>query len=133
MAHHCDGCGCNIRGPVCAKKLALSFFVNRHLGQDIFWYGITVPVLPFALMTRASVPPQDVQRWVSILLAVFSAGQLVSASLLGWYADRSSTRRLPFLAGRAMLTGATALLCIGTSVGTLLASRFLHRFSAAVL
>ena len=78
---------------------------------DIFLYGIIVPVIPFALASRASVPQSSVQSYVSILLAVYGAALLVASPVAGWYADRSSSRRLPLLIGLLALAGSTVILC----------------------
>jgi len=84
-------------------------------------------------VTRAHVPIANVQRWVSILLAVYSVGLLVSAPVLGWIADKSETRRLPLLGGLLLLSGATVMLCIGTSISILVVGRLLQGFSASVV
>lgn len=78
---------------------------------DVFLYGIIVPVIPFTLASRASVPQSSVQSYVSILLAVYGAALLVASPLAGWYADKSSSRRLPLLIGLLALAGATIMLC----------------------
>ncbi|KAF4626870.1 hypothetical protein G7Y89_g11285 [Cudoniella acicularis] len=50
---------------------------------DIFLYGIIVPVIPFALSARAGVAESDVQKYVSVLLAVYGAALLVGSPLAG--------------------------------------------------
>src|ERR1700761_1624787 len=77
---------------------------------DIFVYGIVVPVLPFALTTRANIDPSKIQSWISIFLAVYGAALLVAAPICGWLADRFHSRRWPFLFGLLLLGGATAML-----------------------
>ncbi|KAI9055526.1 hypothetical protein LZ554_000474 [Drepanopeziza brunnea f. sp. 'monogermtubi'] len=100
---------------------------------DIFLYGIVVPVIPFALASRAHVPPSSVQSYVSILLAVYGAALLVASPVAGWYADRSSSRRLPLLLGLWALGGATVMLCLARTVALLIAGRILQGCSAAVV
>ena len=92
-----------------------------------------MPVIPFALTTRVGVTPSDVQHWVSVLLAVYGAALLVASPICGWLADKSPNRRLPLLIGLFALGGATVMLCIGTSIGILVAGRLLQGFSAAVI
>jgi MFS family permease len=101
--------------------------------QDVFLYGIIVPVVPFALIERVNISNADVQHWVSILLAVYSVGLLVGSPILGWAVDKSKTRRLPLLIGLVVLGGATIMLCIGTSIAILVVGRLLQGFSAAVV
>ena len=100
---------------------------------DIFLYGIIVPVIPFALSSRAGVAESSVQSWVSVLLAVYGAALLVSSPFAGWYADRSSSRRLPLLFGLLALGGATVMLCLARTVALLVLGRILQGFSAAIV
>jgi MFS family permease len=100
---------------------------------DIFLYGIIVPVLPFALSLRAGVPESSVQSWIAVLLAVYGAALLVCSPLAGWYADRSSSRRLPLLIGLFALGGATVMLCLARAVALLVVGRVLQGFSAAIV
>lgn len=100
---------------------------------DIFVYGIIVPVIPFALTERAGVDPSSIQTWISILLAVYGAALLVTAPVCGWLADRSSSRRVPLLAGLLALAGSTVMLCVGRSIGVIAAGRVLQGVSAAVV
>lgn len=62
-----------------------------------------------------------------------AAAQSVSPAILGYLADRSESRRLPLLFGLLLLTGATVMLCAGTSVNTFLIGRFLQGMSAAMV
>ncbi|KAL8850519.1 MAG: hypothetical protein Q9221_004567 [Calogaya cf. arnoldii] len=89
--------------------------------------------VPFALTVRAGVAEQDVQHWVSVLLAVYGAALLASAPVCGFLADRSTSRRLPLLTGLLALTGATLMLCLGQTVAVLVAGRLLQGVSAAIV
>lgn len=100
---------------------------------DIFLYGIIVPVIPFALTKRAHIAEIDVQHWVSVLLAVYGAALLASAPICGYLADKSTSRRLPLLAGLLALAGATLMLCFGNHIGMLIAGRLLQGISAAIV
>ncbi|KAI9858892.1 MAG: hypothetical protein M1813_007194 [Trichoglossum hirsutum] len=74
-----------------------------------------------------------VQHWVSVLLAVYGAALLSSAPVFGWFADYSRSRRVPLLLGLVALGGATALLCIGSTIALLVVGRLLQGISAAVV
>ncbi|ESZ94455.1 hypothetical protein SBOR_5173 [Sclerotinia borealis F-4128] len=100
---------------------------------DIFLYGIIVPVVPFSLSSRVGVPESSVQSWVSILLAVYGAALLVGSPLSGWFADRSSSRRLPLLIGLIAMVGSTVMLCLAKSVALLILGRVFSGLSAAVV
>lgn len=101
--------------------------------SDIFLYGIIVPVIPFALESRVDVAPSSTQSYVSILLAVYGAALLVGSPVAGWYADNSSSRRLPLLAGLLALLGATVMLCFARTVALLVVGRILQGLSAAIV
>jgi MFS family permease len=100
---------------------------------DIFLYGIIVPVIPFALLTRIDVPENDVQHWVSNLFAVYAAALIVCSPICGWLADHYKSRRVPYLSGLLAMAGATIMLCIGDSITLLVIGRLLQGASAAVV
>jgi MFS family permease len=116
-----------------SSKLFVLSTICIAVFTDIFLYGVIVPVIPFALSSRAGVAKASVQSWVSVLLAVYGAALLVSSPFAGWYADRSSSRRLPLLFGLLALGGATVLLCLARTVALLVAGRILQGFSAAIV
>ena len=101
--------------------------------QDVFLYGVIVPVIPFAIRVRANVAEENVQHWVSILLGVYGGALLVAAPIFGWLADQTDSRRSPLLVGLLVLAGSTIMLCLGKSIGVLLAGRLLQGGSAAVV
>jgi len=100
---------------------------------DIFLYAVIVPVIPFAISARAGVPESDVQRWVSVLLAVYGGALLVASPIAGWYADNSSSRRSPLLIGLLALAGATLMLCLSQTIWLLVLGRVLQGISAAIV
>ncbi len=100
---------------------------------DIFLYAVIVPVIPFAIGARAGVADSDIQRWVSVLLAVYGGALLVASPITGWYADNSSSRRLPLLIGLLALAGATLMLCLAQTIWLLVLGRLLQGISAAIV
>ena len=96
-------------------------------------YALIVPIVPFAIHSRAHVPESRVQYWVSVLIAIYAAALLFFSPICGWLADRSLSRRLPLLIGLFALFGATALLHIGNSIGIWIAGRILQGTSAAIV
>lgn len=101
--------------------------------QDVFLYGVVVPVIPFSLETRAHVHAQDVQHWTAVLLAVYGASLLVGSAVCGWLADKSNSRRAALLGGLVVLLGSTVMLCLGRSVKLLVAGRLIQGLSASVV
>ena len=137
LRHHGHGDAGPSNPPVLlhirSSKWFILFTISVAIFTDIFLYGVIVPVIPFALSLRAGVKEADVQHWVSVLLAVYSAALLVSAPFLGWIADRVKARRGPLLAGLLLLAGATLMLMLGRSVAVLVAGRLLQGLSAGVV
>jgi MFS family permease len=107
--------------------------ISIAIFTDIFLYSLVVPVLPFALTGRAGVKEEDLQRWTSIFLSTCGATLAVGSPIFGWFADRSSSRRIPLLLGLLALGGATAMLCAGSSLPVLIIGRALQGLSAAVV
>lgn len=100
---------------------------------DFFLYGIVVPVIPFALLTRVHVAENDVQHWVSVLFAIYAVSLVVFSPICGWLADHCKSRKVPYLAGLLALAGATVMLCIGDSIALLVVGRLLQGAAAAVV
>jgi MFS family permease len=107
--------------------------LNLTKPEDVFLYAVVVPVIPFAIETRAGVPSNEVQHWVSVLLAVYGATLLVASPICGVLADRIKSRQIPLLGGLLVLGGATVLFCLGRSIAVLVAARLLQGASAGVV
>ncbi|KAJ6443796.1 major facilitator superfamily domain-containingprotein [Purpureocillium lavendulum] len=109
-----------------SSALLLLIVVCAAVFTDIFLYGLLVPVLPFALTSRAGLPVSQIPRWNGVLLALYNLGLCIGSPVFGFLADRVSSRRLPFLAGLVALAASTLLLCLGRSVAVLSVGRVLQ-------
>ncbi|KAI0154020.1 major facilitator superfamily domain-containing protein [Pestalotiopsis sp. NC0098] len=103
------------------------------LFTDLFLYGLVVPVLPFMLSDRLSIPEDEIQSYVSGLLAVYAGVQLLCSVPVGWLADRAPSRQLPFLCGLVALLAGTVMLALGRSIAVLVLARALQGVSATVV
>lgn len=101
--------------------------------QDVFLYSVVIPILPYALGSRANVQEQDIQRWSSIFLSVYGAALGAGSLFFGYFADKTTSRRMPLLLGLFALAGSTVMLCLGKSLSMLLAGRILQGLSASVV
>ncbi|KJZ74937.1 hypothetical protein HIM_05668 [Hirsutella minnesotensis 3608] len=99
---------------------------------DIYLYGILVPVLPFSLTERIGISQDQVTKWNGILLALYNVGLCIGSPVVGFYADYTSSRRLPFLVGLLALAAATLLLCLSNSTALFAIGRTLQGVSAAI-
>ncbi|KAK6522549.1 hypothetical protein TWF281_001990 [Arthrobotrys megalospora] len=100
---------------------------------DILLYSIVVPVLPFALVSRAKVTEESVQGWISIMLAVYGAGLLVASPIFGYIADHTKYRRSPFLWGLILLAASTAMFLVGNSIPVLVVARLIQGMSGGCI
>ncbi|PNS18284.1 Quinidine resistance protein 1 [Sphaceloma murrayae] len=116
----------------CSKVFIIAS-VAAAVFTDLFLYGVIVPVIPFTLTSRVGIEEGSVQRWTSILLAVYGAALLVASPICGWFADRSTSRKTPLLLGLIALAGATGILTAGNSIALLIVGRLLQGASAAVV
>jgi MFS family permease len=116
-----------------SSKLFIIIAVCIAVFSDVFLYAVIVPVIPFAIRVRAGVPAENVQHWVSVLLAIYGAALLVTAPIAGVIADRYGSRRVPLLGGLVVLAGATLMLCFGRSMAVLVVGRLLQGASAGVV
>ena len=116
-----------------SSKLFIVFTVCFASFTDIFLYGLIVPVIPFALLNRVGIHEDNVQHWVSVLLAVYAAALIVSPPIAGWLTDHYKSRRVPFILALFALAGATVMLCLGSNIGILVAGRLLQGVAGGVV
>ncbi|KAF3276624.1 hypothetical protein TWF970_006210 [Orbilia oligospora] len=107
--------------------------VSFGIFVDILLYSIVVPVLPFALVSRARVTEDSVQGWISIMLAVYGAGLLVASPIFGYIADHTKYRRSPFLWGLILLAASTAMFLVGNSIPVLVVARLIQGMSGGCI
>lgn len=99
---------------------------------DIYFYGILVPVVPFALTERIGTSQDQVSKWNGIMLALYNLGLCLGSPVFGFYADHTSSRRLPFLVGLLALAASTLLLCLSRTMALFAIGRTLQGISAAI-
>lgn len=100
---------------------------------DLFLYGLVVPILPFMLKERISLPDDKVQSYVSGLLAAYAGASVIFSIPIGIIADKTNARRTPFLCGLTALLAATLILALGQNIPMLIVARILQGTSAAVV
>ncbi|KAL8883898.1 MAG: hypothetical protein Q9215_007934 [Flavoplaca cf. flavocitrina] len=107
--------------------------VGIGLFTDLFLYGLVVPILPFILRDRVSLPEDQIQTYVSALLAAYAGASVLFSPPAGVIADKTSSRQAPFLLGLVALLAATLMLFLGQSVPVLILARVLQGVSGAVV
>lgn len=123
--------------PIGLKWRSNTLFIISTVGiglfTDLFLYGIVVPILPFILKDRLSVPHNKIQTYTSALLACFAGASVLFSLPAGIIADKLSARQLPFLLGLVALLVSTILLYLGETIAVLIIARILQGISAAVV
>ncbi|KAL8645484.1 MAG: hypothetical protein Q9226_007280 [Calogaya cf. arnoldii] len=107
--------------------------VGIGLFTDLFLYGLVVPILPFILRDRVSIPEDQIQTYVSAMLAAYAGASVCFSPPAGVIADRVPTRQAPFLVGLVALLAATLMLFLGQSIPVLILARVLQGVSGAVV
>ena len=100
---------------------------------DTFLNAVIVPVLPFVLRDRVSVPPQYIQATVDRLLSAYALASMLLSPFAGALADHASSRRVPYLLGLLALIASTITWFLGRSVPVLAAARAAQGASCAVV
>jgi MFS family permease len=121
--------------PVGLSWRSNSFFIVSTIGigmfTDLFLYGLIVPILPFMLRDRIGVPEEQIQSYVSMLLAVFAGASVVCSPFVGYLSDRFSSRQGMFVFGLVLMIFATVLLFTVDSIPFLVIARMLQGVSGA--
>ena len=118
------------------SRYCLLVFTRAHADdcfQDLFLYGLLVPIMPFLLEERANIPQEQIQTYTSAFLAAYAGASVLFSPPAGIIADRLPARQLPFLVGLIALLGATILLWLGQTIWVLIVARILQGVSAAVV
>ena len=149
-----------------SSKLFVYTVINLAVFTDAYLYGLIIPVLPFALVERVKLHPDEVQRWIGLLLAAYGAGLIIGAreshslvfspmssrrgtslsivqrkssyltyskAIAGWFADRASSRRGPYLLGLIALAFSTLAFSLGQSTFVLFVGRLVQGGSSAAV
>lgn len=121
--------------PLGLRWRSHTLFITTTVGMgaftDLFLYGLIVPVLPFLLKDRVSLPDSQIQGTISMLLAVYAAASCLTSPIAGVLADKfAKSRQVPFTVSLVMLVVATVMFAFGGSIGVLVVARVLQGASA---
>lgn len=117
-----------------SKPLFIIFTVGLGMFSDLFLYALLVPVFPFLLVDRMNTPPELIQEYVSMLLAMYAGASAISSPLIGLVSDKiANTRQLPFMLGLLALLAGTVLVAVGQTVPVLAAARLLQGASSGIV
>ncbi|KAL1655906.1 hypothetical protein SLS61_001469 [Didymella pomorum] len=99
-----------------------TLFITTTVGMgaftDLFLYGLIVPILPFLLKDRVSLPDSQIQSTISMLLAVYAAASCLTSPIAGVLADKfAKSRQVPFTGASAGVVWTLGLAIIVETVG----------------
>ncbi|PYH47549.1 putative MFS transporter [Aspergillus saccharolyticus JOP 1030-1] len=100
---------------------------------DYFLYAMIVPVMPTALVDRASIPYEDREFWVSILLMCEAAVAFLCCPVFGYLLDVAPTRQLPYLLGLIFLGASMVLLALAHTIALFIVARLLQGAATAMV
>ncbi|RAL11622.1 MFS transporter [Aspergillus homomorphus CBS 101889] len=100
---------------------------------DYFLYAMIVPVMPTALVDRASIPYEDREFWVSILLMCEAAVAFLCCPVFGYMLDAAPTRQMPYLLGLIFLGGSMVLLALAHTITLFIVARLLQGAATAMV
>ncbi|KAE8373183.1 major facilitator superfamily domain-containing protein [Aspergillus bertholletiae] len=139
---HLNNIGGSSNAPAASPPWKLGFRSSRRfvisvvamaVFTDIFIYGMIIPILPVVLKTRVAVPDDQLQKWMSIMLAAFGGALFVGSPIFGYFADKGTSRQVPFIFGLLALGGSTIMFWVARTLSSLVIARVLQGLSAAVV
>lgn len=113
------------------KPSSIIVTVTLGLFTDLFFYGIMVPVLPFMLRDRLSIPGSQIQSCTSSLIAAYAGPSVLFSLPPGWVADKIGSRQPTFVADLWMQVMATMATSFGQRAAIVITARFLQCSSLA--
>ncbi|KAJ5309977.1 Aldolase [Penicillium atrosanguineum] len=107
------------------------FTATLGLFSETFLYAFIVPILSYMIEDRLELPPSQTQWLTTALLATHGFVSVVSAPIIGHFADKTSSRRIPLLIALAGCFVGTLLLSICPSVWVLFVGRIVQAASGS--
>ncbi|EED22813.1 hypothetical protein TSTA_063000 [Talaromyces stipitatus ATCC 10500] len=116
-----------------SSKSFIIVVVSVAIFADVFIYGMVIPLIPAILKDRLHLPDDQLQTWMAILLATFGGALLVSSPVVGYFADKGSSRKGPFLVGLIAVAGATIMFWLARSPTMMIVARILQGVAEAAM
>ncbi|KAJ4358010.1 uncharacterized protein N0V89_002589 [Didymosphaeria variabile] len=117
------------RGSWRASKALLVFTATLGLFTENFLYGFVVPILPYMIEVRLGLDPAYTQRFTTELLFILGLISVPSAPIIGHFADKTTSRKVPLLISLVGCTIGTLLVALTPSVWAVYVGRMLQGIS----
>ncbi|CRG84181.1 putative MFS-type transporter C18,02 [Talaromyces islandicus] len=116
-----------------SSKAFIVIVVSIAIFADVFIYGMVIPLIPTILRDRLNLPDDQLQKWLSILLATFGGALLLSSPVIGYFADKGSSRKPPFVIGLIAVAGSTVMLWMARTPTAMIVARVLQGVADAAM
>ncbi|EPS33192.1 hypothetical protein PDE_08154 [Penicillium oxalicum 114-2] len=124
----------NIRGFGLSWRSSKWFIlvtIGLALFAETFLYGFLVPMLPYMLGSRLSVPHEKLQKLMSNVLAVHGIVSVIAGPVIGHFADKISSRKIPLQLSLLACIVGTGMVAAATSIPVLFAGRVMQGLAGA--
>ncbi|KAL5409116.1 hypothetical protein PMIN06_009890 [Paraphaeosphaeria minitans] len=108
------------------SKTLIIFTATLGLFTENFLYGFVVPILPYMLEKRLELDPAFTQRFTTELLFILGLISVPAAPIIGHFADKTTSRKIPLLMSLAGCSVGTLLVALTPSVWAVYAGRVLQ-------
>lgn len=112
-----------------SSKALLLFTAILGLFTENFLYGFVVPILPYMIEERLHLDPSNTQRLTTELLVILGLVSIPSALIIGHFADKTASRKVPFLISLVGCTIGTLLVALTPSLWMVYLGRILQGIS----
>ncbi|KAJ5678736.1 Major facilitator superfamily domain general substrate transporter [Penicillium macrosclerotiorum] len=96
------------------------------LFSETFMYGFIVPILGYMIKNRLNINPSRTQELTSAVLAFHGAISVVSGPVIGHFADKIKSHKMPILCSMIGCIAGTLMVASAHSIVVLFIGRFLQ-------
>ncbi|KAJ5965807.1 Tetracycline resistance protein TetA/multidrug resistance protein MdtG [Penicillium waksmanii] len=107
--------------------------ITVALFSETFLYGFIVPILPYMLQFRLHINPSQTQKFTSAILALHGFVSVVSGPIIGHFADKTPSRRIPLLLSLFACIISTGIVSITSSMILLFIGRVIQGVAASAV
>ncbi|USW58300.1 Putative major facilitator superfamily, MFS transporter superfamily [Septoria linicola] len=111
------------------SKTLLLFTATLGLFTENFLYGFVVPIMPYMIEKRLGLDPAYTQRFTTELLFILGLISVPAAPIIGHFADKTTSRKVPLLIALVGCTIGTLLVATTLSIWAVYLGRVLQGIS----
>ncbi|KAJ5898742.1 hypothetical protein N7495_003486 [Penicillium taxi] len=119
-----------------SSKVFIIAAISVALFSDIvgaFLYSFVVPILSYMLEERMHIDPSKTQRLTSAILATHGFVSVISGPVVGHFADKTPSRKIPLLLSLSGGLVGTALVACSLSLWVLFLGRILQGVAGSAI